>query len=113
MKRLRYIICQNPECDKPIPPGRRKYCSDKCGDLVNKTDYNERHKRPSAGYRKRHLTGKDAGARICLSCERTFLSEGPWNRICPRCSEGTKTLTRTQTLHKDPRLEEGIERFPD
>jgi len=25
--------------------------------------------------------------RVCLSCDRPFLSEGPWNRICPRCSE--------------------------
>ena len=29
---------------------------------------------------------------MCLSCVKPFLSEGPWNRICPRCSERNVTL---------------------
>jgi hypothetical protein len=31
--------------------------------------------------------GNQVATRLCLSCERLFLSEGPWNRICPQCSE--------------------------
>jgi hypothetical protein len=31
--------------------------------------------------------GNQVGMRLCLSCDRFFLSEGPWNRICPQCSE--------------------------
>jgi predicted RNA-binding Zn-ribbon protein involved in translation (DUF1610 family) len=25
--------------------------------------------------------------RRCLSCPRTFISEGPWNHVCPTCRE--------------------------
>ncbi|MFP4057678.1 MAG: hypothetical protein ACLF0G_12500 [Candidatus Brocadiia bacterium] len=31
--------------------------------------------------------GPKVAMRTCLACDRPFLSEGPWNRICPRCSE--------------------------
>ena len=26
------------------------------------------------------------GLRTCLVCDKKFLSEGPWNRICPTCN---------------------------
>lgn len=26
--------------------------------------------------------------RICLSCDRPFLSDGPHNRLCPKCRRG-------------------------
>ena len=32
--------------------------------------------------------------RECLSCDRTFLSEGPWNRTCPRCAERNADVPR-------------------
>jgi hypothetical protein len=31
--------------------------------------------------------GPHVAPRVCLACNRPFLSEGPWNRICPRCAE--------------------------
>jgi hypothetical protein len=50
--------------------------------------------RDSAAARARRRTacleakgGPQVAVRICLSCEGSFLSEGPWNRICPRCAE--------------------------
>jgi len=35
--------------------------------------------------RHRSKKGPHVGPRVCLSCDKTFLSEGPWNRICPKC----------------------------
>lgn len=29
--------------------------------------------------------GRTRGQRECLDCGRMFTSDGPWNRICPRC----------------------------
>lgn len=37
-----------------------------------------------------NLTGPQAGKRLCLRCGVTFLSEGPWNRVCPHCSEANE-----------------------
>jgi len=37
------------------------------------------------GAKKVHLNGKAARRRVCLRCTRTFMSEGPWHRICPTC----------------------------
>jgi len=28
------------------------------------------------------------GPRVCLGCGEAFESEGPWNRVCPACSQG-------------------------
>lgn len=36
-------------------------------------------------YRTKPPAGPLAGRRVCLACGRTFLSEGPWNRICIAC----------------------------
>ena len=38
----------------------------------------------SARKRGRALTEYTA-RRSCLNCDRNFKSEGPWNRICPKC----------------------------
>ena len=32
-----------------------------------------------------HRDESKVSIRICLACDRPFPSEGPWNRICPRC----------------------------
>jgi len=42
-------------------------------------------------FRGRHNTaaerrGPTVAMRTCLGCNRPFLSEGPWNRLCPPCS---------------------------
>ena len=35
----------------------------------------------------RNLDTPDARVRTCLKGDHPFLSEGPWNRICPKCVE--------------------------
>lgn len=79
------MICQRPGCGKPVPEGRRKYCSDRCGRMVNRDSAAARARRRQAALAARG--GARVGVRVCLSCDRPFLSEGPWNRICPQCSE--------------------------
>jgi hypothetical protein len=63
--------------------------------------------RDSAAARARRRTaaiaakgGPHVSARICLSCNRAFLSEGPWNRICPRCSERNVSLPPRATASR-------------
>ncbi len=77
--------CQRPGCGKPVGEGRRKYCSDRCARIVNRDSATARARRRQAAIAAKG--GPHVAPRICLSCDKTFLSEGPWNRICPRCSE--------------------------
>jgi len=84
------VRCQRPGCGKPIPEGRRKYCSDRCARIVNRDSAAARARRRTAAIAAKG--GPHVGPRICLSCDRVFLSEGPWNRICPRCSERNVSL---------------------
>lgn len=43
------------------------------------------------------FAGQTARTRICLVCDRTFLSSGPGNRICPRCSHRRRSDTPIHT----------------
>ena len=79
------MVCQRSSCGKPVPDGRRKYCSDRCGRIVNRDSAIARARRRTAAIEAHG--GPQVAVRICLSCDRPFLSEGPWNRICPRCGE--------------------------
>ncbi len=79
------MTCQRPGCNNPIPPGRRKYCSDRCARIVNRDSAEARARRRAAAILAKG--GREVRKRLCLGCGRYFLSEGPWNRICPRCSE--------------------------
>ena len=36
--------------------------------------------------------------RNCLKCGQTFNSEGPGNRICPKCNADNKTLVVTKIV---------------
>ncbi|NQT51313.1 hypothetical protein HQ576_04650 [bacterium] len=82
--------CQRPGCGRPIPDGRRKYCCDRCGRVVNRDTAVARARRREAALAS--AGGHQVGTRVCLSCNRRFLSEGPWNRICPHCSERNLTV---------------------
>lgn len=79
------MLCQRPRCGAPVPEGRRKYCSDRCARLVNRDSASARARRRAACIEARG--GPHVASRICLACGQPFLSEGPWNRICPHCSE--------------------------
>ena len=56
--------------------------------------YSMKRKRPDQPPHMRHITNKDYKERKCLSCGRQFMSEGPSNRRCGRCSEGEITGIR-------------------
>ena len=79
------MLCQHPRCGAHVPEGRRKYCSDRCARIVNRDSSAARARRRTAAIEAKG--GPHVGERLCLACGHSFLSEGPWNRICPHCSE--------------------------
>lgn|GEM_PF-3340605 len=79
------MICQRDGCSRPVPPGRRKYCSVECSKIVNRRSAAERSRLRAQAYRQDRLV--KYAPRLCLSCRSTFMSEGPWNRICNTCAE--------------------------
>jgi len=79
------MICQRDGCSRPVPPGRRKYCSVECSKIVNRRSAAERSRQRAHAYRRERMVRY--APRTCLSCTRSFLSEGPWNRICGACGE--------------------------
>lgn len=83
--KYREMYCLRAGCGKPVPDGRRKYCSDRCGRIVNRDTSAARARRRYTALSTRG--GKEVAVRTCLSCDNPFLSEGSWNRICPRCTE--------------------------
>ena len=87
--------CQRPGCGKPVGEGRRKYCSDRCARIVNRDSATARARRRQAAIAAKG--GPHVAPRICLSCDKTFLSEGPWNRLCPSCSRENDRLA--EELH--------------
>jgi hypothetical protein len=92
------VRCQRPGCGKPVPEGRRKYCSDRCGRIVNRDSASARARRREQALLEKG--GEEVATRLCLSCNQEFLSEGPWNRICPRCSERNVAVPpRAQAAH--------------
>ena len=79
------MICQRDGCSRPVPPGRRKYCSVECSKIVNRRSAAERSRVRAQAYRRERMV--KYAPRKCLSCGEAFLSEGPWNRICGDCGE--------------------------
>lgn len=79
------MICQRDGCSRPVPPGRRKYCSVECSKIVNRRSAAERSRLRAQAYRRERMV--KYAPRTCLSCGEGFLSEGPWNRICGGCRE--------------------------
>lgn len=75
--------CQNPDCNRPIPVNRRKYCSRSCGRLTYRTGVTLLNRRDTLPGRRR--PGPDEAPRRCLRCGRKFRSAWRGNRICPRC----------------------------
>jgi hypothetical protein len=72
-------------CGAAVPEGRRKYCGPKCAASANRRNALARVKELSAAARE--ARGDQARARVCLVCSKSFASNGPWNRICPSCTE--------------------------
>lgn len=62
-------------CRKEIEPGQRLYCREHSPDhdRLRSVVFD-----PPATVPK---------TRRCVACGKNFYSEGPWNRVCPRCSK--------------------------
>ena len=85
------MICKRPGCNNEIPFGRRKYCSSECSKVMNrKTAALRAEEAYKQSIKFRHAK---MGIRSCLSCNKMFLSEGPWNRICSNCSERNASVS--------------------
>ena len=80
------MICQREGCENNVPDGRARYCSPECAHEANKARSRKRAKQ-LATERLRTMS-PHRKMRTCLGpgCYRRFMSEGPWNRICPQCS---------------------------
>ncbi len=94
-------ICARDGCIKPVPKGKKKYCSSECAKYMNRrwaaARSRERYLAAAASVRR-----AKTGLRACLSCARSFLSEGPWNRICPQCAERNDLISsRAEESTKD------------
>jgi hypothetical protein len=83
--------CQREGCDRPVPPGRRKYCSVECSKIVNRRSAAERSRQRAQAYRRERMV--KYAPRKCLACQQMFMSEGPWNRICGSCSDRNDSLS--------------------
>jgi len=77
--------CARYGCNNPVPPRRRKYCSDKCGKMAGHERVLEQRRTEQL-----HTTGKRfrrQKLRTCLGCNKEFMSGGPWNRFCQTCAQ--------------------------
>ena len=90
------MICQREGCNRPVPPGRRKYCSVECSKIVNRRCAAERSRQRAQAYRREQLVKYEP--RTCLSCRNTFMSEGSWNRICSSCSEHNSIYSYARSM---------------
>ena len=83
-------------CPTLIPnKGKQKYCPACAAERKRERD------RLSASQRRKVISqhfaalGFKRKRRLCLSCNKSFMSEGPWNRICRRCNEAHAGQTQS------------------
>ena len=78
-------------CGGPLTGGNRaKYCSDACRAVGTRRQPCRARKAAKARHERRvreETRPSTAKRRPCLGhCGGTFMSEGPWNRVCPKCA---------------------------
>ena len=76
--------CSLRGCNKRVKPPQTLYCSREHAKIANRARASERAKRLSAEAKSTRVIRT---RRVCLACERSFMSEGIWNRICPSCTK--------------------------
>jgi len=102
--------CARKGCNKVVSPTRRRYCSDECRKMANRERVSqERRKEQLAPVSKRFRKQK---LRTCLRCNKEFLSDGPWNRLCQACSEKNRS-SRIRVFSVPYRWPGVIRRGPD
>ena len=86
--------CAREGCNSPVPPRKRKYCSEECCKTANQERINHRkYAAQSDAIRFRHRK-----TRVCLGCNKSFMSSGPWNRLCPVCKQKGGSRHRIHTM---------------
>ena len=91
------MICQREGCKNPLPPGRTKYCSDHCSRAANRVAARERSRARRERW-KAPVSDRRA-IRICLWCDKPFMSDGPWNRQCKRCARRLQDVDYDRCRH--------------
>ena len=90
-------------CGTPCEGRYRVVCSPACARVRNK-----RANRAVQAHRRARLLRGAAGLkpanRECMMCHKPFLSEGPWNRRCPRCEKRLTSLSP----HMQPHVAVGL-----
>ena len=76
------MICNREGCDNEVPAGRRKYCCSQCGKIAHRRMAALELTQNRVRSQDEHL---DVKSRTCLRCNTRFKSDGPWNRLCPKC----------------------------
>jgi hypothetical protein len=89
--------CQRDGCHNPVTGQRRRFCCGECQIAFNRAGIARRsrkyYEQTFGEIRERRRAQRRA--RTCLRCQRTFQSDGPWNRICSRCSDTLDSYSRT------------------
>jgi len=80
--------CARRGCNKPVLAPRRKFCSVLCGRLSHRQRQIDLLKDETVRQAQRNKATRKQ--RTCLRCDRTFMSEGNWNRVCPRCARNAE-----------------------
>ena len=86
--------CHYDKCGKEYTVGGRLYCRHQCGVMANRKKAAQRNADASPILNSPYVNRKD---RVCLDCNKTFDSEGSWNRICPKCSRRHEGLYVRET----------------
>ena len=56
------------------------------------------------------LNARYVRKRSCLGCDRVFLSNGPWNRFCPECTD-KNSADSYRPYHLSPELSDVKQRY--
>ncbi len=80
-------LCQAPGCNNSARAHASFYCSNVCANRIARRKAIRGEAAEHRHARELHERATRTAMRTCLGkCGKPFLSEGPWNRICPVCS---------------------------
>lgn len=72
------------QCGNPVLSPRRLYCSIACCRKAHRRRKLDESRELSLSLVRRQ--GLVRKRRTCLCCGKDFMSDGPWNRQCPKCA---------------------------
>jgi len=86
-------LCKREKCQNYVPLGRKKYCCEECSREANKKVAIKRAEEERKAGIEYRLIKLNIKPRTCLKCNKIFMSNGPYNRICPDCNEKNSFLS--------------------